>query len=616
MTGTTSHNERAGAKEPMSKRTAHRRRTAGAALALAGALVLSACSSGGGGGGDPEGEDSAGPEVSAAITFGDEAASTGPAEEVPGAAPGGTIHVLQETAPDHLDPGQVYVSHESNITRLLHRGLTAIRLDNEGNYSVLGDLATDAGQVSDEGRTWTYTLKDEIFFNDGTPITSADLRHTFERMFAPFITQGPNYIQGWLANDPKEYRALLPDGPFEGEHLPDSILETPDERTIVFHFEEPQNDLPYALATPGYGVVSEAGDTREQYDQEPVTSGPYQIEEFRPGRSMTLTRNEYWDPATDPARNAYPDRYEISFGHTREDTTARLMADNGDNQTTVTFNNGLDAGNGPSVVEDPQYQDRLIDGYQPYVWSLAINQDTVTDRRIREAIALAVPLNGVRAAYGGALGGEYAGSLISPLLPGREDDYDPFGKVANPQGDIEGARALLEEADAVGYELSYVHHTAPEDQQAAVAVEDALEDAGFVVNRTEVPSETYYDTIGVVESGYDIYRSSWGADWLSGSTVIPPQYDGRQIADGASNYAHLNDEHVNSEIDRILLIEDPDEAAREWFELSKYVVEDAIASVPVIYYRQTLLHGSLIGGAVFNDDVGTIDMQRLYVIQE
>ncbi|ARQ68769.1 ABC transporter substrate-binding protein [Streptomyces marincola] len=603
----------------MSMRTLRKGRAAGVSLAVAGTLLLGACSGGGGGGGDEEegGQESAAPEELTAISFGDEAASTGPAEPVPDAQPGGTVHVFEDVPPDHLDPAQIYVSHEQNIARLIHRGLTAVQLDNDGDYTVVGDLATDSGQVSDGGRTWTYTLKEDIRFADGSPITSADVRHTFERQFAPFITQGPTYIQQWLAGTGgSDYRDLLPEGPYEGDHLPDSVLETPDERTVVFHFDQPQNDLPYALSIAGYAVVSEEHDTREAYDQEPMTSGPYRIAEHRPGRSMTLARNEHWVPETDPTRNAYPDAFEISFGHTQEDSTARLMADNGENRYGITFSNGLDAGNGPTVMEDPRYRERLVDGYQSYVWSLAINTDTVTDVRVRQAIAHALPLNGVLNAYGGSIGGQYAASHISPLLPGHQPDWDPFGKLAAPQGDVERARELLEEADAVGFELSYVHHTAAEDQQAAVAVADALESAGFEVNRSEVPPETYYDTIGVVDGGYDIYRSSWGHDWLSAGTVIPPLFDGRQIQDGASNYSHLDDEYVNTEIDRIRGIQDAAEAAAAWVELSRHIEQELVPSVPGFAYRQTIMHGSLIGGAVFNDDFGTVDMRRIYVIQD
>lgn len=595
-----------------------RGRTAAVCFAMAGALLLGACSSGGGGGGEEDGSapETEAPPVLESISFGDEAASTGPAEEVPGARPGGTIRVLQDGSPDHLDPGQIYVSHESNVARLFHRGLTTTRLDNEGNYTVVGDLATDSGQPSDEGRTWTYTLKDDIFFHDGSPVTSADVRHTFERLYAPFITEGPKFIQNWLAAGEENYRDLLPEGPYEGDHLPDDVLETPDDKTIVFHFPEPHNDFPYALSLLGYAVVSEAGDTRERYDQEPLTTGPYKIEEFRPGRSMTLTRNEHWAPETDPARNAYPDSFEITFGHSLENSTGRLMADNDDNQYAISFNNGVDAGNAPIVAGEEQYQERLVSGYQAYVATLAINLDRVTDRTVREAIAYAVPLNGVLNAYGGAFAGEYAGGAISPLLPGYEKGYDPYGKLARPQGDIEHARELLEEADAVGYELNYVYREAPEEREAAVSVESALEEAGFEVNLTSIPYESYYDDIGVVDNGYDIYRSNWGHDWLSSSTVVPPLFDGRAIEDGAANYSHIDDEFVNSEIDRIHAIADAGEAATEWFELQKHILEEILPVVPLYYYKMNILHGSRIGGAVFNNDFSTVDVHRLYVIQD
>ncbi|MGP4112997.1 ABC transporter substrate-binding protein [Streptomyces sp. 4N509B] len=587
-----------------------------AVLAMGGGLAVAACSSGGGGGG--ENLEGNGPEELKGILFGTEEQSRGPAPAVEGGRPGGTIFMMNQVAPEHLDPAQIYVSHEMMHAKLYHRGLTGVQLDNQGNYTVVGDLATDSGRTSEDGRTWTFTLKDNILWEDGSPITSADVRHTVERMFADFVAQGPKYLQGWLAGDAANYRDLLPGGPYNGDHLPDSVLETPDEKTIIFHFEQPQLDLPYCLAMAGYAVVSQAHDTnpdtgQEKYDQTPLCSGPYRIDAHEPGKSMVLVRNEHWQADTDPLRNAYPDRWEMSYGHSPEDSTARLMADRGDDQYAVNFSDGLDGNNGPGVIEDPQYQDRLLDGYQSYVWLLAINQDRVTDKRIREAICHALPLTGIRNAYGGALGGEFAGGMISPLLPGYQEGYDPYGKLAKPEGDREKARQLLEEADAVGYELNFYHHNGTEDQQYGPAIEAALEDVGFRVNRTQGPSETYYDEIGVVENGLDIYRSSWGHDWLSSSTIIPPLFDSRQIEDGAATYAHLRDDHVDSEIDRISAIADPEEQATEWFNLNKHILEEILPVVPAFYYRMILLHGSKVGGAVFNDDLSSIDPTKVFV---
>ncbi|MGW0735098.1 ABC transporter substrate-binding protein [Streptomyces sp. NPDC002851] len=597
----------------------HRRRTAVVALA-AGALVLSACSSGGGGGGkDGSSGEGTVPEAKeqGLITFGGAEESTGPAEDVPGAKPGGTIRILQRDSFAHLDPAQIYVSDEGSLATLLHRRLTTVKLDNDGKYQVVGDLATDSGKSSDGGRTWTYKLKDGIKFQDGSPITSKDIRHTFERLFAKFVTEGPTFIQTWMANTAgADYRKLLPDGPYKGEHLPDSVLETPDENTVVFHFKEPQNDLPYALGMAGYGVVpAGAKDTKQKYDKKPLASGPYKIQEFKTGKSMTLVKNTEWDPKTDASRHQYPDKFEITFNHQSDDYAKRVMSDTGENQYASTFTNQVDAGSVPRVMGNKELKDRSLAGYQSFVAQFAMNMDRIKDKKVREAIAYALPIKSVLSPYGGAAGGDLAASLISPLLPGHDKTYDPYGKLKKPNGDPQKAKKLLKEAGKTGMKLTYAYNNSAEDQQVAVAVADALEQAGFDVQRKELPADTYYDLVGKADNQYDLYRNNWGHDWPSSSTVIPPLFDGRKIADGANNYSHVNDPKINSEIDRISKIADPAEAAKEWWNLNKYILEEVLPVVPAYYYKQLQINGSKIGGAVYNDDLSGIDPTKLYVKQ-
>ncbi|NJQ01003.1 ABC transporter substrate-binding protein [Streptomyces zingiberis] len=577
---------------------------------VAGALLLTGCSEGGGGGGEQEG--GGGATAQEPVPFAGAKASTGPAEPIPGAEAGGTIRVLQRDSYAHLDPAQIYVADEGKLAALIHRRLTTVKMDNDGDYSVVGDLATDSGTRSDDGRTWTYTLKDGIRFEDGSPITSADIRHTFERLFADFVTEGPAFVQSWMADDP-DYRDLLPGGPYDGDHLPDSVLETPDDKTVVFHFEKPQNDLPYALGMPGYGVVSRSKDTREKYDRDPLASGPYRVQSFKPGKSMSLVRNPEWDARTDPARHQYPEKFEITFNHQYEDSSKRLLSDTGENQRATSFNNSVDASTVPQVTRDEAAKARTVSGYQTYVAMYAINMDRIKDHKVRQAIAHALPIKSVLAPYGGSAGGELAGGVISPLLPGHEKGYDPFGKLKKPGGDPAKARELLKEAGQEDRKLVFAFRNDDESQQEAVAVTDALREAGFDVQRKELPTDTFYDRIGKVDNGYDLYRSNWGHDWVSASTVIPPLFDGRKIADGASNYPHVDDEKINSEIDRISGIADPEKAATEWFELSKYIIEDVTPVVPVYFYKQMQISGSKIGGAVYNNDLSGIDPNKLYV---
>ncbi|WP_406838739.1 ABC transporter substrate-binding protein [Streptomyces sp. AHU1] len=592
---------------------------AAVSVLAAGALVLTGCSKGGSDNGNDNKKDKENAQrQQQSIKFGNAADSTGPAAEVPGAKSGGTMEVLQRDSYAHLDPGQIYVSDEGSLATLIHRGLTGYKAtsDDGSKHEVVGDLATDSGTTTDGGKTWKYTLKDGIKFEDGSPITSKDVRHTIERLFAPFINQGPPYVQQWLADTPgADYRKLLKDGPYKGKHLSDDILQTPDDKTIVFKFKNSHPDLPYALAMAGYAVVSAKGDTKTKYDRAPVTTGPYKIQSFKSGKSMVLVKNTNWDPKTDPIRHQYVDKFNITFNQQYETSTKTLLADTGADQAGISFNNQVDAGNLSKVLADPKMKSRTVSGFQPYVGQMNINMShpALKDKKIREAIAYALPITPFVRAYGGTDAMQVAGGLISPTVSGYDASFDPHGKIKKPAGDPEKAKALLKEAGKVGMKLTFGYINTPEGQQYSTAMAAGLKKAGFDVQRQEIPAETYYDQVSKLDNNYDIFHTAWGADWPSASTVIPPLYDGRAIADGAQNYSQVNDPKVNADIDRINKITDPVKGAAEWEKVDQYLVKDVVNVVPTGYYKQTQIAGSKVGGMVYDDVIGGVDPRRLFV---
>lgn len=443
-------------------------RHAYAALSVfaAGALVLTGCSKGGSDASDNNKQDQENAKrQQSSIKFGDAADSQGPAAAVKGAKSGGTMEVLQRDSFAHLDPAQIYVSDEMAVAQLIHRGLTGYKASDSGKvHEVVGDLATDSGTTTDGGKTWKYTLKDGLKFADGTAITSKDVRQTFERQFASFINQGPTYIQQWLANTSgTEYRKLLPDGPYKGKHLPDSVLQTPDEKTIVFKFKSPHPDLPYALAMAGYSVVSAKGDTKEKYDKNPVTTGPYKIQSFKSGKSMVLVKNTNWDPKSDPIRNQYVNQWDFTFNQQFEQSTKALLADSGADQAGISLSNQVDAGNLSSVLKDPKLKARTISGYQSYVGQMNINlnKPELKDINIRKAIAYALPVTPFVRAYGGTDAMEVAGGLISPTVSGYDAKFDPYGKKKKPAGDPAKAKALLKKAGKLNMKLTFGYINTP-----------------------------------------------------------------------------------------------------------------------------------------------------------
>ncbi|MEV7791552.1 ABC transporter substrate-binding protein [Streptomyces sp. NPDC087512] len=593
-----------------------RNRTATAALVAvaAGALTLTAC----GGDSDSPAKDNSKSKQDAAaqskpVQIGDAQASTGPAAEVPGAKPGGVATVYQEADFSHLDPGQIYVSDGKLLSRLIFRGLTQYNEDDKGNLTVVGDLATDAGKASDGGKTWTYTLKDNLKDENGNPINSADIRHTIERLYTSYITDGPTYLQQWLSGAGTTYRKAY-EGPDKGKHLPDSVLETPDDKTVVFHFKEAQPDLPQMLTMPGYSVVPVETDTKEKYDTDPVATGPYKISDFKPGKSMTLVKNTQWDPKSDSVRHQYVDGFNIEMNHDDEDQTKTLLADQGEAKNAMMFTGQVATTQLQKVVSNKNAMtNRTIQGYAPYVWQLNFNMDRVKDKKLRDAISMALPADSVYKADGGAYGGEVANSLMSPTTPGYDEKYDPFSRLKKPNGDIEAAKKLIKEGGFEGTTLVYAYGNTPVRQKQAVLIADALGKIGLDIQKKEIDSATWYEQIGKVKNGYDLYMTGWGQDWPSASTVFPPLYDGKQIQDGASNYSHINDDHVNSEIARIQKITDTAEATKAWGELNKYITENVNPAAPIYYTKVFQIFGSNIGGIRYSSDSSYVDVTRIFL---
>lgn len=579
------------------------------AMLAISALALTGCSSGSGSkSGDGGTKGGAKSEVQN-FGLGTLADSTGPAPEVKGAKTGGVAYGIEAAGFDHLDPGQIYVNEYQALAQLYSRSLTGYKIDpTTGKTILVGDLATDTGKSSDEGKTWTWTLKDNLKFEDGSPITSKDVKYGIERLYATYQDQGPTFIQEWLSG--ADYRKTY-EGPYDGKELGDDVIGTPDAKTIVLHFKESHNDAPYAAAMPNITAIQKSKDTKEKYDVKPDSIGPYKIESHEPDKSLKLVKNPNWDPKSDPIRHQFVDSWEFELGITNPALTTRLMAGNGNDKNALTLVQNADAPNIAKISADASYKDRLINKFQPFVDTFDINNTRVTDPKVRKALALAFPRAQVQKLLGGAATGDMATNLISPTVSGWKDT-DPLGLKAKPEGDPEAAKALLKEAGKEGYPIVLAYANTPRWQPISAAVQEALNSAGFKVERKELDPTTYYSVIGKKDNPYDLYRTGWGADWPVGATVIPPTLDGRKIADGSPNYSHYNSDATNAEIDRILKISDAKQANEEWMKLADKILAD-VPKIPTTYGKFYQVYGAGLGGVAYNEVIGATDVNSVFV---
>ncbi|MEU1008837.1 ABC transporter substrate-binding protein [Streptomyces sp. NPDC005890] len=570
-------------------------------VAAASTSVLSACSSGSEGG---SGQDNA-PQVSGsktiAIPVGTKADSTGPAAEVKGSVKGGTIYSLQQFDMDHMDPAQIYNSTEAAITVPIMRGLTGYKLDDKGGAVLVGDAATDAGTMKDGGKTWSFTLKDGLKWEDGTDVTMDDVRHTFERLFASFITEGPRYVQTWLEGGDK-YK-----GPYGGKSL--SSIEI-DGKTITFRLNEARADFNYTLAMRGYSLVPKKHDTKEKYDKRPFSCGPYKIGDRKIGKSMTFVRNEHWDPKTDSIRNAYPDQYVFQMGYELVASTDRWIADQGNDQYAVPIFNEVAPERIAQVLTKPELKKRVLTAVDTATYYWPINTTRIKDVKVRQAINWAWPHQQIQTINGGRATTEIASTILAPVTPGYQK-FDLYGAKTTPAGDPKKAKALLKEAGKLGQKLVIAYQQSDTQVKVAVAVKNALEEAGFTVVNKQVDKSTFYTQIGKVDNDFDLFGAGWSPDWPNGYSVFYPCWSGKNIGDGRNNYAQLNDPGVNKAIEAASKITDVEEANKAWGNVDKMILELA-AAVPDYHKIRNYLYGSKVGNVIWDSANTCVALCKLY----
>ncbi|MFF9407977.1 ABC transporter substrate-binding protein [Streptomyces anandii] len=503
---------------------------------------------------------------------------------------GGTLTVLSDQDFAHLDPARNWVMPTMDFgSRLVYRTLTTFKsAPGKAGSEIVPDLATDLGRPSDGGRTWTFTLKPGLKYEDGTPIKAQDVKYNVERSFAPDLAGGPDYAQRYLAG------AEGYTGPLRGKHL-DSI-RTPDDRTIVFRLRRPVAEFSYTVTLPTFSPVPASREKGVQYDLRPFSSGPYRIDTYERGKKLVLVRNPHWDPATDQVRKAYPDRIVVQQGLKRGQIDDRIIASSGADASAVEWSD-MDPASIAKVLPRPEVKKRLAAEQTGCTDMLALNTSRAPfdDLRLRQAMQYAVDKSAQVTANGGPALNDIATGYLPPSLTGvRRADF-VYGRSA--AGDVEKARKLLAEGGTPsGFAATITVSTG--DKTRAEALQQSLSRVGIRLRIQTVDPSVYYDTIGDTEHAPDMAISGWCPDYPSGSTFLPFVFDGRTIREKGNqgNVSQFRDKAVEKRMDEIAAMSDAGRANQAWIDLDPAIQRKSPA-VPLLWPRKPLLAGDNIAGA-------------------
>ncbi len=537
-------------------------------------------------------------------------------------APGGTLKVLVAGDVATWDPQLMYVGPEAFFAqRVFARGLTAYGTG-EHQRDVVPDLATDTGTPKDGAKTWTFTLREGLTWQDGSPITCEDVRHGIARTFDRRThVGGTNYASFLLAIPTKVTLEGLEkpvyEGPGDKSHQKDFDQAVGcNGRAITFHLRDAEPDFPQVVALPEFAprkASSDRKDDKTSYDV--MSSGPYKLEQpWKPGEGGTFVRNTKWDPRTDPVRQAYPDRIEVTAGLGESTVIQRLLNQSDDDSNAVSW---VQASPTLRNQAGTDLQARLTFPYTGSVDYLALNMRStvMSNPAVRKAFSLATN----RATYVTANGGDGAGtptwSILSPAVDPSTVEVPSGAKV---DGDPEQARRVLQQAGVktpVRVRVVYARSVLGDKAYAALAA--GWERAGFDVQLTGVPPEEYYETIERKTSGssFDVFRGVWTPDWPSASGVLPALFDSRINIDSSGpgqDVGYFDDKTVNGLIDKAETTADPAQREKVWMQADS-ALRGAGGYVALSATKALYLHGA---GVVHYEDHavgGIVDLATVAV---
>jgi peptide/nickel transport system substrate-binding protein len=391
----------------------------------------------------------------------------------PSAKKGGTLNLWSAQDADYWDPARGYYAFVWNLNRLYTRKLVdyAAAPGNDG-LKLVPDLASAEPTISADKLTYTFKLRSGIKWDDGTPITSKDIKYGIERVWASdVISGGPVYLPGVL--DPKgTYKGPYKDT--DPNKLGLKTVETPDDSTIIFHLAKPYSDFQYLLAMPGSGPVPVKRDTGAQYGSKPASSGPYMFQSISPGKGAVWVRNPNWDQATDPIRKALPDKITFTVTTNADDLDSRLLAGTADADAGQT---GVQATARTKILSDPTLKansDAPNNGFLRYVGITPVPPLNNID--CRKAVIYAADPTTLQAARGGPFaGGDIGTSMLPPNIAGSDANYDPYNrKQGKPQ--IDKAKAALQACGQPnGFNVKIAaRNNKPQEVKSAEALQAAL----------------------------------------------------------------------------------------------------------------------------------------------
>ena len=493
--------------------------------------------------------------------------------------------------PETLDPALNSAIDGANTIITIFEPLLLINENNE----VVGGQA-ESWETSEDGLTWTFTMRDGLKWSDGTDLNAKDFEYSFKRMVDP-NTAAP-YAETCLGMiDGFEEAAGFPDadGNPTAEPNPDALnVKASDDGktlTIVLSYPCSYFDKMAAFATMSpvqQATVEANGDAWCTSPDTFVSNGPYMITDWTPSERIVLTKNPNYVGGWDSSK-IVSDTITLLL---LEDSSAAYAAYNSGEAQLI---KDVPTDEIPSLTKAEDGGDFYVDTILgTYYVSLNLQRDAFKDAKVRKALSLAIDRDYVANTI---MQGTYsaADSIVGPGIVDESGYFHDNGNAPYISADYEAnlaeAKKLLEEAgypNGEGYPtIEYSTNDAGYHVPLAEYLQQAWGDLGITltINKMEWSSFTPARRAGE----YDVARNGWVMDYNDPSNMLDLFCSGNGNNDG---------KYSNPEFDAAIDASRVADSAEHFAQLHKAedILMEDMGCLPIAYYNDYWLQSPTLKG--------------------
>ena len=526
---------------------------------------------------------------------GSKSGSTATSGSTAGSTAGGTntagFTVQYGSNPETLDPALNSAIDGANTIITIFEPLLLINENNE----VIGGQA-ESWEASEDGLTWTFTMRDGLKWSDGTDLNAKDFEYSFKRMVDP-NTAAP-YAETCLGMiDGFEEAAGFPDA--DGNPTVDpnpealNVKASEDGKTLTIVLSYPcsyfDKMAAFATMSPVQQATVEAnGDSWCTSADTFVSNGPYMITDWTPSERIVLTKNPNYVGGWDSSK-IVSDTITLLL---LEDSSASFAAYNSGEAQLI---KDVPTDEIPSLTKAEDGGDFYVDTILgTYYVSLNLQRDAFKDAKVRKALSLAIDRDYVANTI---MQGTYsaADSIVGPGIVDESGYFHDNGNAPYISADYEAnlaeAKKLLEEAgypNGEGYPtIEYSTNDAGYHVPLAEYLQQAWGDLGITltINKMEWSSFTPARRAGE----YDVARNGWVMDYNDPSNMLDLFCSGNGNNDG---------KYANPDFDAAIDASKVADSAEHFAQLHKaedILMEDT-GCLPIAYYNDYWLQSPTLKG--------------------